>query len=203
MSQTTTSFNSTSASWEEHRAAFFKAIENSDIPTLQTVLTKYPEAVEWQNQRGERPLHLAFEKRDRDTFLHLLQQGANPDQQSVIPQSLFYRFWQSIYGANPAEHILKETVKKGEKDYIIPLLQHGAQTMYADTYLAPKDVRYEISDLLQRADKIRKEFLAEQKAAKAPPSLAPAAAKPDAADNGEIEVLKPVKVKNRTSGQTP
>lgn len=202
MSQTTTSFNSAAASWEEHREAFFQALQNSDIPTLQTVLTKYPEAVEWQNKRGERCLHLTFEKRDRETFLFLLKNGADPNQESCV-HDLFNRFFAVLAGAStlPTKYILQEAVIKGEKPFIIPLLQYGASEHYANGHDAPKNIRYEICDLLARAPKIRKEFQEEQKAAKAtqkPPS-SPA---PAATNNSEIEVLKPVKVRKNTAAPT-
>lgn len=200
MSQTTVAFNGASASWEEHRAAFFSALQNSDIQTLETVMTKYPEAVEWQNKQGERPLHLAFEKRDRDTFMYLLQKGANANQESVVQRPLVFKIL--LMEGNSSEYILDEAVQKGEKNFIIPLLQYGASEHRARRYRAPKEIRYEISDLLDRADIIRKEFLADQKAQKhAQPT--PAKAQSSPSGEQEIEVLKPVKVRNKTAAQTP
>lgn len=194
MSQTTSSFNSASATWEEHRSAFFNAIKNADIPTIESVLAKYPEAVEWQDQKGQRPLHLAFEQRDRDTFLYFLEKGANPDQ--TAPASTFLgrvaSDWDDLC-------ILTKTVKKGEKDFVVPLLQHGASTTSTYGWQAPKNIRYEMDDLLERADKIRAEFKASQKKSSAP--ALQAVTTPDASQ--EIEVLKPVKMKNRSQAQTP
>ncbi len=197
MSQTTTSFNSASASWEDHRAAFFGAIQNSDSDTILTVLKKYPEALEWQDKKGQKPLRLAFDNKDQALFLLLLDNGASPDQESAL------KGWEKFM-TRGTKSILNSAIEKGAKDYIIPLLQRGAYTYSADGMSAPKSVRYEIVDLLKRTDAIRKEFLADQQKQQTTPP-APAVVKSGQTDEQEIEieVLKPIKVKNKTAAQTP
>lgn len=196
MSKATQSFNSASATWEEHRAAFFEAIHSSDKKTLEAVLKKYPEAVEWQDKEGQRSLHLSFEKRDLDTFLFLLDNKASPDQGS--PRK---GFWASFMGHPRHSSILQNATKKGEKQFIIPLLQRGAATYDVSGYMAPKKVRYEIDDLLNRAEKIAAEYAAEQKSA-ATPHATQIATPQNTGQKADIEVLKPVKVKNRTAQPT-
>lgn len=193
MSQTTNAFNSASATWEEHRAAFFGAIQNNDSDTILTVLEKYPEAVEWQDKKGQRPLRLAFDNKNHSLFLLLLDNGASPNQESAL------KGWEKFVGGID-KSILNSAIEKGAKDYIIPLLQYGASTHNAFGLEAPKSVRYEIVDLLKRAEIIRKEFLASQKVVQ-PAQAASAAANP--ANEQEIEVLKPVKVKNKAAAKTP
>ena len=195
MSNTTQSFNSASATWEEHRAAFFEAIGNSDRQTLETVLEKYPEAVEWQDAKGRRPLQLSFEKRDLDTFLFLLDNKASPDQKSM--PTGFFGFFSDYSELS----ILQSTVRKGEKPFIIPLLQRGAGTNSVSGAWAPKKVRYEIDDLLKRAKKIEAEYVAEQKSGATAPTAQPATSK-STGQTSDIEVLKPLKVKNRTAQPT-
>ena len=194
MSKATTSFNSASATWEEHRVAFFNAIQQGDLQTLDTVVTKYPEAVEWQDQKGQRPLHLAFENNNRDVFVYLLEKKSDPNQQSPHLSA-----WKRFFSDGHEYSILQKSIFKGDKSYIIPLLQHGADARYSSGHGAPRDIRYEIDDLLKRADKIRAEFeVAQKKPAPPAPQAVTSANTPQ-----EIEVLKPVKVKNRSQAQTP
>ncbi|MDP2206561.1 MAG: ankyrin repeat domain-containing protein [Alphaproteobacteria bacterium] len=183
-------FNSAAASWEDHRAAFFKSLQESDRATMQTVLKKYPEAVDWQDPKGNTPLHTAFDKRDLDTFKFLLEKGANPNQQAQLTGL------RKLFSVFPDPYILEKAVKTGEKPYIIPLLQYNAwQHNRTNGERAPKAVRFEITDLLKRADKIREEFLEQQRGNK--PAAAPAPQ--PAATEGEqhLEVLKPAKVQRR------
>lgn len=197
MSQTTSSFNSASATWEEHRSAFFKAIRQGDMQTLDTVLTKYPEAVSWQDQKGQRPLHLAFENKNHDVFVYLLENKSDPNQESPEASG-----WKRFFSEGYSYSILQKAIFKGDKSYIMPLLQHGADTRFSSGQGAPRDIRYEIDDLLKRADRIRAEFEAAQKNPAAFAAPAPQAV--TAADNPqEIEVLKPVRMKNRSHAQTP
>lgn len=197
MSQTTPSFNSASATWEDHRSTFFNALKNADIPTIESVLKKYPEAVEWQDQKGQRPLHLAFENNNLDVFVYLLENKASPDQQSPHGSAL-----KRFFAGDVSHPILQKCIDRGDKSYIIPLLQHGAEAQYSSGQGAPRDIRYEIDDLLKRADRIRAEFEAAQKNPAAFAAPAPQAV--TAADNPqEIEVLKPVRMKNRSHAQTP
>lgn len=195
MSKATNSFNSASATWEEHRTAFFEAIDNSDRQTIETVLLKYPEAVEWQDAKGRRPLHLSFEKRDLDTFLLLLDKNASPEQQSNRTG-----FWAAFAEFSDIS-ILQSATRNGEKQFIIPLLQRGASTSSVNGAWAPKKVRYEIDDLLKRAGKIAAEYAAQKQSAVTPP-VTQTTTPQSIGQKTDIEVLKPVKVKNRPAQPT-
>ncbi len=190
MSQASLPFNSASASWEEHRTVFFQALKTSDRPVLEAVLKKYPEAVDWKDAKGCPPLHTAFAKRDLDTFKFLLEKGADPNQ---YEQLTGLRVFFNRYGFDDPG-ILEKAVKHGEKDYIIPLLQHNAEQTYRTrSEKAPKEIRFEIEDLLKRGDKIRKEFLASTPAPA--PAAAPAIQPPASA--AEIQLMKPAQVQRR------
>lgn len=184
-------FNSASASWEDHRAAFFKALEQSDRQTLETVLKKYPEAVDWYDAKGTPPLHAAFDKRDIDTFRFLLEKGANPDQKAHLSGL------RALFASYDDPSVIEKAIKAGEKSYIIALLQHNGRKNYrSPAYTAPKAVRFEIGDLLNRGEQIRAEFYAEKEAAKsAPPVAAPATT---AGPNNDIDIMKPAQVQRRT-----
>lgn len=185
---TTAPFNGATASWEDHRAAFFKALKQSDRGTLETVLKKYPEAVNWQDAKGTPPLHTAFDKRDLDTFKFLLENGANPNQQAPLTGL------RAIFSSNDYPNILEKAVKAGEKPYVVSLLQHEAEQTGAEN--APKAVRFEFIDLLKRARKIREEFLAQQRDNK--PAAAPAPQQSAAAEGEQhLKVLKPAQVQRR------
>lgn len=192
MSTPTAPFNSAAASWEDHRAAFFKALQESDRGTMETVLKKYPEATNWQDAKGTPPLHTAFNKRDLDTFKFLLEKGADPNQQAQLTGL------RAIFSAFDDPYILEKAVKAGEKPFIIPLLQHNAEQNYrTDGGKAPKAVRFEITDLLKRAGKIRAEFLEEKhlNASNPKPASQPATAAAEAEQH--LEVLKPAQVQRR------
>ena len=190
MSQASVPFNSASASWEDHRTAFFQALKANDRDTLETVLHKYPEAVDWKDAKGTPPLHTAFAQRDLDTFKFLLEKGADPNQQAQ------FAGLRAIFSSYPDPSILELSIKAGQKPYIIPLLQYNAdqEDIRDHTYKPPRHIQFEIIDLLKRGGTIRKEFLA------APP--APAAQTPQAPASGnaatDIQVMKPAQVQRRT-----
>lgn len=198
MSKATAPFNSASATWEQHREVFFKALQESDRTTLATVLKKYPEAVEWYDAKGTPSLHTAFEKRDLETFKFLLENGADPRQQARITGLRVY------FTEYTDPYILEKAIKAGEKDYIIPLLERNAGEGCMNHYRmngrkAPKAIRFEIIDMLKRADTFHEEFR-QQNRAKSKVQTQQASPAPGQTLAGEVEVLKPAKVQRRVPG---
>lgn len=198
MSNAAASFNSASATWEEHRSVFFKALQESDRAILETVIEKYPEAVNWRDEKGTPPLHAAFDKRDLDTFKYLLEKGADPSQQENLSGlRAFFSPYDDYY-------IIEKAIKAGEKDYIVPLLQQQDNLMRRNVR-PPKEVRFEILDLLERARSIRTEYreqkrtIALMQKMAAEQTAAPVAA-PATEDSATIEVLKPAQVQRRVPG---
>ncbi len=197
MSQASAPFNSASASWEEHRAVFFQALKASDRATLETVIQKYPEAVEWRDEKGTPPLHTAFDKRDLDTFKYLLEKGADARQQENLTGL------RAFFAAYDDYYIIEKAIKAGEKDYIVPLLQQQDDLIRRDV-LPPKEVRFEILDLLERARSIRTEYREQKRTMALMQKMASQAAAPAARveDDASIEVLKPAQVQRRNAGPT-
>lgn len=198
MSQASTPFNSASASWEDHRTAFFQAVKAGDKTTIETVVKKYPEAVEWEDAKGTPPLHVAFAKRDLDTFKFLLEKGAKPYQK--VEFTGMRAFFSTIFDPS----ILEVAVKAGEKPYIVALLQRSTHPQYVRTY-APKNMQAEISDLLKRERQIRLDFLYPDPVPGAAAQVAPAASTPavqvepkPAAAADDIKVMKPAQIQRRT-----
>lgn len=196
MSAISPDFNSAVSTWDNYRSDFFKALQTGDKDAVTVVAARYPEAVNWSDKNGGAPLHIAFDKRDKDMFRHLLDLGAHPSQRQE------YRSFESFFIKEPVE-IICRAAYQGEKEYVHLLLAYGAS---GETYnngikdgKIPAAVRYDILDMLAAAGRIRKEFKASlgkpaPQSAATPPVPATAAATQE-----HIDVLKPAKVQRRAA----
>jgi hypothetical protein len=195
----TPAFNSATATWEEHRHAFFSAIKAGDTGTVGIIAQKYPEAVGWRDKAGHASLHIAFARRDMAMFQHLLDLGAKTSQTQL------YRNPTLLFLAKDSETILNVAARNGRKDFVTALLERGESDTYIQSERIPRAVRYEIIDLLEAAGRIRKDYLARnpsplQMAAAVgalPAASLPDTAMPSVAPQSDINVLKPVHVQRR------
>ena len=154
--------------WDQLRYQFFRAIGRGDAETVAAVAQEYPDAMEWRNGRGEKPLYIAMKKDKIGVFRVLLDLGADVNQKEVCQHHLDHD-----------KTILSVAGRAGKKNFVHLLLQRGADPKAQETWGWTPDKwttfdqrYYDVADMIRRGGEIRQEYL-DQRAAGAPPPAAP------------------------------
>jgi hypothetical protein len=167
--------------FDEARPAFFNAIKNADLDALTAFTKKFPDALQWENEKGT-SLYIALKHKQLGAFQHLVGLGA--DINSV---------------ASGKDCLLQIAAETNKKDFVQFMLEQGVVNVgYAEDY-ARGYKNFDIADMIKRKDIIRAEYLAQNSA---PVPTVPQASL-EVATETKIEVLSPVQLRKTAETNTP
>lgn len=174
--------NNPDETWEEARLKYFSAIKRDDPATIERLAKKYPDALTWDDGRGQ-SLFAAINANSVKAFEKMLDLGVSPD----LPEST------DGFGITALAYTSRFSDRA--KPFIDILMARGA-TKVDEALFYGQSMDYEGAK--EVVDYIRYRDTERQKAPTAiavPP--APAAASPASNTQQDLTVLKPAKVQRR------
>lgn len=204
---------------EEEKKDFFEAVRQNNIPALEKIIEKWPEAAEkWRTSDGKPPLVKHFARVNSETIAYLLDKGASLSHTDtkgnwtpLIMASFlgtaqdvqkFLRAGAPVDGEDKCQRTpLSMAVYQGNLENIDLLVLCGADPLRKGSWgsktIMDDCKTDEMRDVIRAAQARRDAFL---KGEKNRPAPAPDASAPDE-DSDEIKLLKRIEL--RKAGDEP
>lgn len=152
-------FSKQASAWSAYLS---DCISNGKKQKVEEFLQDYPSAAYLPLEHGQSPLYFAYKCKKLEIFCLLLDNGASPDT-DTLPVSRYARFMtrlaRPLLARPDAFPIIERVVKNGDIDFLLPLIERGADTSGVWPELAPQRSRNSVRILIDHAPEHRARHL--------------------------------------------